>query len=371
MRLSIRGGSATSVTIVTRHRFCHRKWAEASPKVAGGRAKSELRKRQRIHGVAGGDEELLGRMFDAAVAAAHPSTCLPPHLPDRRLTAGSSSWPPERPRGSMTARPSASISTSTGRSRPPQRHRRGPHRLWRGDARRGDGGGRATRSRTPPASAAARALPSLAGATANDLVLVLISGGGSANWIAPAGGLTLPEKQQITRRCCAPARPSARSTRCASTSRLIKGGRLRARGPSRPAGDAGDLRRAARRPLDDRLRSDGSRPHDHGRRARHRREVPARLPPSAAALLADDAARRRPSPATPPSRGPSSSSWRGRRRHWKPPRPWPRRRDTSCIVLGADLEGEARRWRRSRRSGRWSCAARAAAPRSSPAASSP
>ena len=33
----------------------------------------------------------------------------------------------------------------------------------------------------------------------DDLVLVLLSGGGSANWIAPAGDLTLAEKQGMTR----------------------------------------------------------------------------------------------------------------------------------------------------------------------------
>lgn len=47
--------------------------------------------------------------------------------------------------------------------------------------------------------AAARALELAAGAGEHDLVLVLLSGGGSANWIAPAGQLTLPEKQTITR----------------------------------------------------------------------------------------------------------------------------------------------------------------------------
>jgi hydroxypyruvate reductase len=37
------------------------------------------------------------------------------------------------------------------------------------------------------------------GATADDLVLALISGGASANWIAPADGITLAEKQAVTR----------------------------------------------------------------------------------------------------------------------------------------------------------------------------
>jgi len=36
-------------------------------------------------------------------------------------------------------------------------------------------------------------------AGAEDLVLVLISGGASANWIAPAAGLSLADKQAVTR----------------------------------------------------------------------------------------------------------------------------------------------------------------------------
>jgi hydroxypyruvate reductase len=44
-----------------------------------------------------------------------------------------------------------------------------------------------------------RALKLAQAATANDLVLVLLSGGASANWIAPAPGITLAEKQAATR----------------------------------------------------------------------------------------------------------------------------------------------------------------------------
>ena len=47
--------------------------------------------------------------------------------------------------------------------------------------------------------AASRALALAEAAGPDDLVLVLLSGGGSANWIAPAGTLTLAEKQAITR----------------------------------------------------------------------------------------------------------------------------------------------------------------------------
>jgi hydroxypyruvate reductase len=47
--------------------------------------------------------------------------------------------------------------------------------------------------------ATARTLALADAATAEDLVLVLISGGASANWIAPAPGVTLAEKQAVTR----------------------------------------------------------------------------------------------------------------------------------------------------------------------------
>lgn len=47
--------------------------------------------------------------------------------------------------------------------------------------------------------ATARTLALADAATRDDLVLVLISGGASANWIAPARGLSLSEKQAVTR----------------------------------------------------------------------------------------------------------------------------------------------------------------------------
>ena len=63
--------------------------------------------------------------------------------------------------------------------------------------------------------------PTCAGA--DDLVLVLMSGGASANWIAPAAGLSLAEKQALTRALLAlRRRRSARSTPCASISRASK-----------------------------------------------------------------------------------------------------------------------------------------------------
>jgi len=48
-------------------------------------------------------------------------------------------------------------------------------------------------------AATVRSLAMAQAAGEGDLVLVLLSGGGSANWIAPAGDLTLTDKQGITR----------------------------------------------------------------------------------------------------------------------------------------------------------------------------
>jgi hydroxypyruvate reductase len=48
-------------------------------------------------------------------------------------------------------------------------------------------------------AAAERALELAEGAETDDLVLVLMSGGASANWIAPATGITFADKQAVTR----------------------------------------------------------------------------------------------------------------------------------------------------------------------------
>jgi hydroxypyruvate reductase len=77
--------------------------------------------------------------------------------------------------------------------------------------------------------AAERALLLADGATRDDLVLVLMSGGASANWIAPVTGLTLADKRAVTRellRCGADI--GEMNTLRKHLSR-IKGGRLAAR----------------------------------------------------------------------------------------------------------------------------------------------
>lgn len=78
-------------------------------------------------------------------------------------------------------------------------------------------------------AAAERTLELAASAGEGDLVLALISGGASANWIAPAEGLTLADKQAVTRALltCGAAIGEINTVR-KHLSR-IKGGRLAAR----------------------------------------------------------------------------------------------------------------------------------------------
>ncbi len=146
-----------------------------------------------------GQRAFLERLFGAAVAAAHPATCLPPLLPAAPsgrivlLAAGKAA-------GSMAETAEAFYLDRLGLS---------PARLA-GVAVARHGYGRPTRvvemieagHPVPDAAglkAAERALALADAAGADDLVLVLMSGGASANWIAPARGVSFDEKLALTR----------------------------------------------------------------------------------------------------------------------------------------------------------------------------
>ncbi|HEX3504959.1 MAG TPA: glycerate kinase [Xanthobacteraceae bacterium] len=143
--------------------------------------------------------DLLESLFRSAVAAAHPSRCLPPHLPE----------PPSRGRlivlaagkagGSLTE-----VAEQHYLARLPQEDR------ITGIAVTRHGYGRPTK--LIPVVEAGHPVPDEAGlagaekmltiadgAGADDLVLVLLSGGASANLIAPAAGLSFADKQAATR----------------------------------------------------------------------------------------------------------------------------------------------------------------------------
>ena len=208
-------------------------------------------------------------------------------------------------------------------------------------------------------------------ATADDLVLVLLSGGGSANWIAPAGQLTLEEKQGITRALLRSGATIGEINTVRKHLSRIKGGRLAAARGAGPGADARDLRRALRRPGRDRLRPDRARPVDACRGPGDRR--PAQ---GAAAGLGRGAARQ---PGERDAEARQSGLFGNRVPHRRPPgrcgRGGGAERDRGRIRAararrrprrrGARGRGRARpAWRRTR-------ARPAAASPSSPAASSP
>jgi glycerate 2-kinase len=137
--------------------------------------------------------QLLRRMFDAAVAAAQPALCLPPHLPP----------PPSSPTGRTIVIGAGKASAAMARAL--EDHWSGPleglvvtrygydvpcERIEIVQAAHPvpDAAGLA---------AAQRIRQLVTGLTADDLVIALISGGGSSLLVAPGEGLTLADKQAV------------------------------------------------------------------------------------------------------------------------------------------------------------------------------
>ena len=147
--------------------------------------------------------DLLESLFRTAVAAAHPAQCLPPNLPKFPAAGRLVMLAAGKGAGSMTE-----VAEAHYRAQMSERNI-AAERLG-GVAVTRHGYGRPTRQiamveaghPVPDEAGLAgteRALALADGAARDDLVLVLLSGGASANWIAPAAGLTLAEKQAVTR----------------------------------------------------------------------------------------------------------------------------------------------------------------------------
>ncbi len=177
-----------------------------------------------------GDEarrELLRRMYDAAVAAAHPARCLPPHLPEvphggRLIVVGAGKAGAAMAVAAgqhyaalnQSTRVTGSVVTRHGFALPPSIIAI----TEAGHPVPDDGSVRA----------AQQALDLARSATANDIVLCLLSGGASALWSAPVTGIDLTAKQALTR---ALLRAGARISEINCVRRhisAIKGGRLAA-----------------------------------------------------------------------------------------------------------------------------------------------
>ncbi|MGN6749688.1 MAG: glycerate kinase type-2 family protein [Xanthobacteraceae bacterium] len=142
--------------------------------------------------------DFLESLFRAAVATAHPSRCLPPHLPDAPARGRLIVLAAGKAAGSLTETAERHYPALIGQGR------------LDGVAVARHGYGRPTQRiamveaghPVPDEAGIAgteRALAFANAAGAEDLILVLLSGGASANWIAPAPGVTLAEKQATTR----------------------------------------------------------------------------------------------------------------------------------------------------------------------------
>ncbi|MGA8613610.1 MAG: glycerate kinase [Xanthobacteraceae bacterium] len=182
--------------------------------------------------------DLLESLFRTAVATAHPSQCLPPNLPEFPSSERLIILAAGKAAGSMTeVAEQHYLALMTERNIAADR--------LAGVAVTRHGYGRPTR-RIPIIEAGhpvpdeagvkgtERALALAEAASEHDLVVVLLSGGASANWIAPAKNLTLAEKQAITRALLRSGANIGEINTVRKHLSRIKGGRLAHR--AQPAG---------------------------------------------------------------------------------------------------------------------------------------
>jgi glycerate 2-kinase len=169
---------------------------------------------------------LLRAIFDAAVAAAHPDVMLSAHLraaPKGRVIClaagkGAAAMAVAAERHYLDAlklEPSRLVGIAT------TRHGHGlPTRRIRvveaGHPVPDEAG----------LQGAEDSLKLAASAEADDLLLVLLTGGGSANWIAPVAGVSFAQKQQVTRALLRSGAPIGEINTVRKHLSRIKGGRL-------------------------------------------------------------------------------------------------------------------------------------------------
>ncbi|MCC2113055.1 MAG: glycerate kinase [Hyphomicrobiales bacterium] len=171
--------------------------------------------------------DFLRGLFDVAVAAVLPERVLPPHLPA----------PPETGRLIVLGAGKAAAAMAATAERHFLDEHGFPADRLTGLVVTRHGYGRPTRAiecveaghPLPDAAgraAAARTLELAQEAGPDDLVLVLLSGGGSANWVAPAPDLPFEEKQALTKALLRCGATIGEINTVRKHLSLIKGGRL-------------------------------------------------------------------------------------------------------------------------------------------------
>jgi len=162
---------------------------------------------------------LLRQMFDAAVAAAQPALCLPPHLPTppkgRTIVIGAGKASAAMAQALEAHWPGlleGLVVTRYGYEVPCQRIQivQAAHPVP-------DAAG---------VEATQRILHTVQGLTPDDLVIALISGGGSSLLVAPGQGLTLADKQAVNKALLASGATIAEMNCVRRHLSSIKGGRL-------------------------------------------------------------------------------------------------------------------------------------------------
>jgi glycerate 2-kinase len=169
---------------------------------------------------------LLRAIFDAAVAAAHPDVILSAHLPPA-------------PKGKiicLAAGKGAAAMAAAAERYYLDELKLDPARLSGLATTRHGHGVPTRRIRVVEAGhpvpdeaglkAADETLALAREAGPDDLLLVLLSGGGSANWVAPANGVTFAQKQQVNRALLRSGAPIGEVNTVRKHLSRIKGGRL-------------------------------------------------------------------------------------------------------------------------------------------------
>ncbi len=172
----------------------------------------------------------LEQLLRTAIAAVHPRACLPAHLPP----------PPQAGRLIVLAAGKAAGAMTEVAEQHYLDTLALPAERLQGIAVTRHGYGRPTR--VVPVIEAGHPLPDAAGlkaaeqtlgladaAGADDLVLVLVSGGASANWVAPVAGISFEEKQAVNRALLRSGASISEFNTVRKHLSRIKGGRLAVR----------------------------------------------------------------------------------------------------------------------------------------------